>query len=121
MPPWVPPCPAALTASAVLEALGVVLVRGVPMAAVTVPAGILAATIPPHQPATPAPEWRARERRTRQRAEGRARRQATERADREGRDLRSNALAVSLGGMVASWRIGELVVPPDGQLDWPGC
>jgi hypothetical protein len=81
-----------------------------------VPVGMVAAAIPPSQPALPAPEWEARQRRTRERDQARTRKRATKRADREGADLRSNALAVSLGGMVASWRIGDLVVPPEGQL-----
>jgi hypothetical protein len=63
---------------------------------------MVAAAIPPSQPALPAPEWEARQRRTRERDQARTRKRATKRADREGADLRSNALAVSLGGMVAS-------------------
>ena len=85
-------------------------------APVGVPAGMVAAAVPPSRSALPAPEWEARERRAADRAEARTRKRATKRADREGADPRSNALAVSLGGMVASWRIGELVVPPPGQL-----
>jgi hypothetical protein len=77
---------------------------------------MVAAAIPPSRPAVPAPEWDAKRKRDEQRADARNRKRATRRADREGADLRSNALAVSLGGMVASWRIGDLVVPPEGQL-----
>jgi hypothetical protein len=85
-------------------------------APVGVPAGMIAAAVPHREPAIPAPEWEARERRARERAEARTRKRVTRRADREGADPRSNALAVSLGGMVASWRIGDLIVPPEGQL-----
>jgi hypothetical protein len=67
-----------------------------------VPAGMVAAAVPPRQPAIPAPEWQAREQRAREREQLRTRKRAAKRADREGTDLRSNALAVSLGGMVAS-------------------
>jgi hypothetical protein len=77
---------------------------------------MVAAAVPPPQPALPAPEWEARQHRAREREQARTRKRAVKRADREGADLRSNALAVSLGGMVASWRIGDLVVPPEGQL-----
>jgi hypothetical protein len=85
-------------------------------APIGVPAGMVAASVPPRTRAVPAPEWEAREQRARERAEVRTRKRATRRADREGADPRSNALAVSLGGMVASWRVGDLVVPPPGQL-----
>jgi hypothetical protein len=85
-------------------------------APIGIPVGMVAAAVPPSLPDLPAPEWEARERRTKRRAEARTRKRARRRADREGADLRSNALAVSLGGMVASWRIGDLIVPPDGQL-----
>jgi hypothetical protein len=81
-----------------------------------VPVGMVAAAVPPSHPGLPAPEWEARQRRARQRDQARTRKRAARRADREGADLRSNALAVSLGGMVASWRIGDLIVPPEGQL-----
>jgi hypothetical protein len=79
-------------------------------------AGMVAAAVPPSHPDLPSPEWDAKQRRTRERDQARTRKRAVRRADREGADLRSNALAVSLGGMVASWRIGDLVVPPQGQL-----
>jgi hypothetical protein len=85
-------------------------------APIGVPVGMVAAAIPPRQPAVPTPEWDARQRRAREREQARTRKRATKRADREGGDFRSNALAVSLGGMVASWRIGDLIVPPSGQL-----
>lgn len=85
-------------------------------APVGVPLGMVAAAVPPPQPALPAPEWEARRQRDRERDQARGRKRAVRRADREGRDLRSGALAVSLGGMVASWRIGDLIVPPAGQL-----
>jgi hypothetical protein len=85
-------------------------------APIGVPLGMVAAAVPPPQPALPAPEWEARRQRERERDQARTRKRATKRADREGADLRSNALAVSLGGMVASWRIGDLIVPPAGQL-----
>jgi hypothetical protein len=78
-------------------------------APVGVPVGLLAAAVP-------RPEWQASERRQRQRAQARQRRRAAKRADREGADPRSPALAVSLGGDLASWRIGDLIVPPAGQL-----
>jgi hypothetical protein len=81
-----------------------------------VPAGMVAAAVPPRQPAVPPPEWEAREKRAAARAEARTRKRAVKRAEREGADPRSNALAVSLGGMVASWRIGDLIVPPERQL-----
>jgi hypothetical protein len=64
----------------------------------------------------PAPECDTKRRQVDQRAKVRARKRAVRRADREGADLRSPALAVSLGGQVDSWRIGDLIVPPDGQL-----
>jgi hypothetical protein len=77
---------------------------------------MVAAAVPPREPATRAPEWDARRRRAERRAEARTRKRVTRRAEREGADPRSRALAVSLGGMVASWRIGDLIVPPPGQL-----
>jgi hypothetical protein len=85
-------------------------------APVGVGAGLVAASIPSRTPAGPAPEWDAKERKAALRSEARARKRTARRADREGADPRSNALAVSLGGMVASWRIGDLIVPPTGQL-----
>jgi hypothetical protein len=85
-------------------------------APIGVPVGMVAAAVPSSRSAIPAPEWDARQRRAQQRTEARTRKRAMRRADREGADLRSTALAVSLGGMVASWRIGDLVIPPDGQL-----
>jgi hypothetical protein len=85
-------------------------------APIGIPVGMVAAAIPPSHPDLPAPEWDAKRHRDEQRAKARARKRATRRADGEGADLRSNALAVSLGGMVASWRIGDLIIPPEGQL-----
>jgi hypothetical protein len=85
-------------------------------APIGVPVGMVAAAIPTHGPDVPAPEWDARQRRARERDQARTRKRAARRADREGADLRSNALAVSLAGMVASWRIGDLIIPPEGQL-----
>jgi hypothetical protein len=85
-------------------------------APIGIPVGMVAAAVPPSHPDLPAPEWEAKQRRTKKREQARTRKRATRRADREGADLRSNALAVSLGGMVASWRIGDLIVPPEGQL-----
>jgi hypothetical protein len=79
-------------------------------------AGLVAAAIPPTTSAIPAPEWEAKQQRAARRLEDKTRKRATKRADREGANLRSGALAVSLGGMVASWRIGDLIVPPEGQL-----
>jgi hypothetical protein len=67
------------------------------------------------------PEWLAAERRRRERAEARTRRRVERRADREGADPRSLALAVSLGGDLDHWRLGSgpgaLVVLPPGELD----
>jgi hypothetical protein len=85
-------------------------------APIGVPAGMMAAAIPTRGSDIPAPEWEAKAERVRHRAEVRTRKRAVRRADREGANPRSNALAVSLGGMVASWRIGDLIVPPSGQL-----
>ena len=85
-------------------------------APIGVPVGMVAAAVPSRRPALLAPEWDARERQARQRAEVRTRKRAIRRADREGADLRSGALGVSLGGAVASWRIGDLIIPPKGQL-----
>src|SRR5215211_153372 len=89
--------PATLTAGAVLEALGAILVRGVGLAAVTFPAGVLAATVPPRQDLAVRPEWVEAEQRQRVRVEARTRRRVERRADREGSDPASPALAVSLG------------------------
>jgi len=83
-------------------------------APVGVPAGLVAAAVPPREPAVPRPEWQ--EQRARQREELRARKRVAKRADREGGDLRSPALGISLGGSVDAWRIGDLVVPPPRQL-----
>jgi hypothetical protein len=113
--------PATLTAGTVLEALSAILVRGVGLAAVTLPVGMVAAAVPPSQPAIPAPEWDTRRRRAQDRDQARTRRRAVRRADREGADLRSNALAVSLGGMVAFWRIGDLIIPRTDNSASPGC
>jgi hypothetical protein len=85
-------------------------------APVGVPAGLVAASVPRVESAVPAPEFEARRRRDARRAEQRRARRAGRRAERLGRDRRSNALGVSMGGMVDSWRIGEDVVPPPGQL-----
>ena len=79
-------------------------------------AGMVAAAVPPSHPDLPAPECDTKRRQVDQRAKVRARKRAVRRADREGADLRSPALAVSLDGQVDSWRIGDLIVPPDGQL-----
>ena len=81
-----------------------------------IPAGMVAAAIPSPVGDVPAPEWDAKRRRAAGRAEARTRRRSLRRAEREGADLRSGALGVSLGGAVASWRIGDLIVPPAGQL-----
>jgi hypothetical protein len=48
--------PGSLTVGALLEALSAVLVRGVGLAWVTVPAGIVAATIPPRHELAVKPE-----------------------------------------------------------------
>jgi hypothetical protein len=85
-------------------------------APIGIPVGMVAAAIPPSHPDLPTPEWEAKRKREADRTQARTRKRATKRADREGKDLRSNALAVSLGGAVASWRVGDLIVPPDGQL-----
>jgi hypothetical protein len=85
-------------------------------APIGIPVGMVAAAVPPSHPDLPAPEWEAKRHRAEQRDQARTRKRAAKRADREGADLRSGALAVSMGGMVASWRIGDLIVPPDGQL-----
>jgi hypothetical protein len=85
-------------------------------APVGLPAGLIAASIPPPDRPVPAAEWDAKQRRARDRAEVRIRKRATKRADREGADPRSPALAVSLGGSVHDWRIGDLIVPPPRQL-----
>ena len=109
--------PATVNAGAVLEALSAILVRGLGLAAVTVPAGIVAATIPPRQDVAVRPEWVEAERRQRARAEARTRRRVNRQVEREGADPRSEILAVSLGGDLHRWRIGNLVIPPPGQLD----
>jgi hypothetical protein len=85
-------------------------------APIGIPVGMVAAAVPPSHPDLPAPEWEAKRQRAADRDRARTRKRATRRADREGADLRSNALGVSLGGMVSSWRIGDLIVPPKGQL-----
>jgi hypothetical protein len=87
-------------------------------APVGIPAGLVAAAVPPREPAVPRPEWQAGEQRARQREELRARKRAARRADREGADPRSGALAISLGGSVDEWRIGDLVIPPPRQLGY---
>jgi hypothetical protein len=78
-----------LTAGAILEALSAILVRGVGVAAVTVPAGVAIAAIPPREDLAVRPEWAEAERRRRVRAEARTRRRVGRRADREGADPRS--------------------------------
>ena len=103
--------PAALTASAVLEALGVVLVRGGPDGRGDGAGGDPGRHHPTPPARHPCPRVAGQGTTHPAAGRGRARRQATERADREGRDLRSNVLAVSLGGMVASWRIGSSWCP----------
>jgi hypothetical protein len=87
-------------------------------APVGIPTGLVVAAVPLREPAVPGPEWQADRRRAEQREQERTRRCAVKRADREGADLRSNALAVSLGGSVHDWRIGDLVVPPPRQLGY---
>jgi len=72
--------PATLTAGTVLEALGTILVRGLGLAAITFPAGVMAASIPPRIPAVPAPEWDAKRRRAEQRDQARTRKRAAGRA-----------------------------------------
>ncbi len=108
--------PAALTASAVLEALGAILVRGLGLAWVTVPAGVLAATVPPGPDPVVTPEWTAEARRRRLRAEARDRRRA-ERLAQSPQATASDALGVALEPSpgLPSWRRGRLVVPPP----WP--
>jgi hypothetical protein len=109
--------PATLTAGAVLQALGAILVRGLGLAAVTVPAGVAIATIPPSQDLAVRPEWTAQERRRRVRAEAGDRRRA-ERLAQSPRVAASDALGVAIDPTPAlpSWRRGRLVVPPAGQL-----
>jgi hypothetical protein len=109
--------PATLTAGAVLEALSAIPVRGVGLAAVTIPAGVVIATIPRRQDPVVRPEWTAKARRRRLRAEARDRRRA-ERLAQSPRVAASNALGVALDPTpgLPSWRRGRLVVPPAGQL-----
>jgi hypothetical protein len=87
-------------------------------APVGIPAGLVAAAVPPREPAVPRPEWQAGEQRARQREELRSRKRVAKRAEREGADPRSGALGISLGGSVDEWRIGDLVIPPPRQLGY---
>ena len=61
---------------AVLGAVGGLFARGLEVAAVTLPAGVLAATVPPGPKPVVRPEWTAAARRRRLRAEARDRRRA---------------------------------------------
>jgi hypothetical protein len=87
------------------------------VAAVTVPAGVLAATVPPGPEPVVRPEWTAAARRRRLRAEARDRRRA-ERLAQSPRVAASDALGVALDPTpgLPAWRRGRLVVPPAGQL-----
>jgi hypothetical protein len=110
--------PATLTAGAVLQALGAILVRGLGLAAVTVPAGVAIATIPPSQDLAVRPEWTAQERRRRVRAEARG-----TAAGPSGWPSPHGLPPPTPSGWrltrpraLPSWRRGRLVVPPAGQL-----
>jgi hypothetical protein len=102
---------------AVLASLSGVLVRGVGVAAVTVPAGVLLASISRARPMEFRPEWSEQERRRRGRAEARTRAKAARLVARDS-VASSDALAVALqeAPSLPSWRRGRLVVPPAGQL-----
>jgi hypothetical protein len=93
-----------------------ILVRGLPVAAVTVPAGVLVAAIPSRPGRAVTPEWTEQDRRARARAEARTRRRA-ERLSSSPKIAASDALGVALGDVqLPSWRRGPLIVPPAGQL-----
>jgi hypothetical protein len=83
---------------------------------VTVPAGVLAATVPPGPEPVLRPEWTAQARRRRLRAEARDRRCA-ERLAQSPRVAASDALGVALDPSpgLPSWRRGRLVVPQPGS------
>jgi hypothetical protein len=85
-------------------------------APIGIPVGMVAAAVPPSHPDLPRPRMGGQGAPSARTGSAPTAPPGTRRADREGADLRSNALAVSLGGMVASWRIGDLIVPPEGQL-----
>ena len=98
-------------------AAGLLLRMALQIAPVGIPVGLAAAAVNPARVAPVTPEFQERERRRRQREERRRRRKAERRAEREAADPRSPALGVSLGGDLDGWRIGDLVVPPKGQLN----
>jgi hypothetical protein len=80
------------------------------------PAGLAAAALPSMTGGELRPEWTEQERRRRAREEARTRKRTERQVKREEADPRSEALGVSLGGNLDTWRIGHLVVPPPKQL-----
>jgi hypothetical protein len=87
-----------------------------PQIPLAVPMGLLAAGMNRRPDGVVAPEFERAEQRRRQRDEQRTRRRAERLADREAVRLDSDALGTSLGGDLATWQRGGLVVPPANQL-----
>jgi hypothetical protein len=87
-----------------------------PQVPLAIPTGLLAAGMNRRPDGVVAPEFERAEQRRRQRAEQRTRRRAHRLADREATRPDSDALGTSLGGDLATWQRGGLIVPPPGQL-----
>jgi hypothetical protein len=87
-----------------------------PQLPLAVPLGLLAAGMNRRPDGVVAPEFERTEQRRRQRTEQRTRRRAHRLAAREAVRPDSDALGTSLGGDLASWQQGGLIVPPPGQL-----
>jgi hypothetical protein len=87
-----------------------------PQLPLAVPTGLLAASLSGRRRDLVAPEFDQAEQRRRQRAEQRTRRKAHRLANREATRTDSDALGTWLGGDLAAWQRGRLVVPPPGQL-----
>jgi hypothetical protein len=87
-----------------------------PQLPLAIPTGLLAASMNTHRAELVPAEFERAEQRRRQRAEQRTRRRAHRTAAREATRPDSDALGAWLGGDLASWRRGRLVVPPPGHL-----
>lgn len=106
--------PATLTAGALLEALSGLLVRGVGVAAVTVPAGVAIAAIPARGVAEIRPEWTEQERRRAAKADTRNHRRA-DRLASQPEQAPDDALGSWIrGDLEPRWRAGRyLILPAD--------
>jgi hypothetical protein len=87
-----------------------------PQLPLAIPTGLLAASLNTTRRELVPAEFEQAEQRRRQRTDQRTHRKAERIAGREATRPDSDALGTSLGGNLASWQRGHLIVPPPGQL-----